>query len=69
MKILPDNSVVKILIRRDKLSVDEAVAQVQGCSDRIEEAIQGGDLDLEEIILEDLGLEPDYIFELIDLGI
>lgn len=55
-----DESLVTILMRRDGLSKDEATAMVNDARLRVAEGE-----DPEEILLEEFGLEPDYIFQLI----
>lgn len=66
MKITENNPVVKILMKRDSISLEEAIEQVESCAEGILEAIESGE-DPEEVILNELGLEPDYIFDIIDL--
>ena len=54
--------VVKILMKRDNLSHVDAVAEVESFLIEAEEYIQEGDLDsIEELLMSDLGLEPDYL--------
>lgn len=55
------DSIVSILMRRDRMTRDEA-------NDLLEE-LRGRVIDGEdpEELLHEIGLEPDYIFELIDL--
>lgn len=54
--------VVKILMKRDNLSHVDAVAEVKGFLIEAEEYIQEGDLDaVEDLLMSDLGLEPDYL--------
>lgn len=56
------NRVVKILMERDGISESEAKEQVKNCRNEMYSAIAIGDFILaEEIIEMDLGLEPDYI--------
>lgn len=54
------NKIVAILMKRDKLSLDEAQETFQAAY----EAAMDGE-DPEEILHSDLGLEPDYIFDLL----
>ena len=59
------NRVVKILMKRDGLSKEEAYDLVNEVRVEMQEAIACGDYDLaEEIIESDLGLEPDYIIDI-----
>ena len=58
--------IVKILMRRDGLSKAEAVETVKNFMEENSQLIEDGDYDaLEEALMSDLGLEPDYIEELI----
>lgn len=61
------NDIVKILMKRDGLTKKEAQDQVNYCKQRLQnEAIPSGDYNLiEDIIAEELGLEPDYMVELL----
>lgn len=60
------NRVVKILMERDGYSEVEAREIIDDCREEINEAIADGDYDLAEDILAcDLGLEPDYIFDIL----
>lgn len=59
--------IVKILMERDDLSHQEAQQMVEECRQRLQdEAIPAGDIELaEEILAEELGLELDYMMDLI----
>lgn len=60
------NRVVRILMNRDGMTETEAREAVQDCVDMMEEAIQEGHyLEAEDIFMDELGLEPDYIFDVI----
>jgi len=60
------SEIVKILMRRDGLSKAEAVETVKNFMEENSQLIENGDYDaLEEALMGDLGLEPDYIEELI----
>lgn len=53
-------------MRRDGLSKAEAVETVKNFMEENSQLIENGDYDaLEEALMGDLGLEPDYIEELI----
>jgi len=54
------NAIVKILMRRDDMSREEAYEALQEARERLEEGE-----DPEEILLEEFGLEPDYLFDLL----
>lgn len=59
------DSVIKILMRRDGTSYDEALAQINECADAIRES--GYDpFEADNLIRDYLGLEPDYLFAVID---
>lgn len=60
-------SIAEILMRRDGNTRQEAEERVQYCRQRLyEEAVDTGDYNAaEDIIAEELGLEPDYIIELL----
>lgn len=61
------NRVVKILMERDDISAKEARALVEETREEINDVLSsGGSYDeIEEIIADNLGLEMDYIFDLI----
>jgi len=60
-------AIVDILMKRDGIGRREAKSIVAECKRRLEEeAIPFGDYELaEDILAEELGLEMDYIFELV----
>lgn len=60
-------SVAQILVTRDKISMQEATDRVKECQRRLnDEAVVSGDYDLvTDIIAEELGLEPDYMMDLL----
>jgi TPP-dependent pyruvate/acetoin dehydrogenase alpha subunit len=53
-------SIKQVLIERDGMSPEEANELIQEARERVEEGE-----DPEEILYEDFGLEPDYIFDLL----
>ena len=57
----------KVLMERDGMTEEEARAETRAVSNEIHEALSiGGSYgDIEDILLYDLGLEMDYIFDLI----
>lgn len=59
--------IVKILMERDGLSRKDARQMVEECRQRLQdEAVPTGDIELaEEILAEELGLELDYMMDLI----
>ena len=54
------NEIVKILVERDGMTIDEAQQMVK----EAKKQVYNGE-DPEEILLYEFGLEPDYIFDLI----
>ena len=60
------NSIVKVLMNRDGLTKDEAVAQVKECQADLMDRISEGDtLSAMDICEEYFGLEPDYLEDMI----
>lgn len=60
------SEIIRILMQRDGLSKAEAVETVKNFMEENSQLIENGDYDaLEEALMGDLGLEPDYIEELI----
>ena len=65
-----ENPVVKILMERDGFSLEDAIAEVEAVATEFHENV--GDREpyefydfLEDAILEDLGLEPDYVLDVL----
>ena len=62
------NRVVKILMKRDDINEKEATEMVLETKEALEEAIHSGNLfEADEIIMNYLGLEPDYVFDILEL--
>lgn len=60
------NRVVKILIERDNMTREEAEHLLNQVRDEMNDAIAEGDYDLaEDIMYSDLGLEMDYIMDVL----
>ena len=59
--------IVAILMERDELTEEEAREQVEEVAELINEIVASGGSyeEAEEILLDDLGLEMDYIFDLL----
>ena len=52
----------EMLAKRDGISYNEEMAGIKETAEEMEEAFYNGDLNLaEDILREDLGLEPDYL--------
>jgi len=56
------NAIKKILIERDGMTHDEAEDLLLSLGDEIRAEF----VDPEEVLLDDLGLEPDYLFDLLE---
>ena len=54
-------------MERDSITKEEAKEQVEAVKLLLEEAIEDGEgeTSLEDILMDELGLEPDYLFELL----
>ena len=60
------NRVVQILMDRDGVTEEQALSMVEDCRSELEDAMYGTSLtDVEDIIMLNLGLEPDYLFDII----
>ena len=58
--------IVRILMKRDGLTKQEAIETVKEVREMIQEAVECGDYDeVEDIMYSELGLEMDYIFAFI----
>lgn len=58
--------IINILMRRDGISENEARNLVEECREEIETAIAGGRyMEAEDIFMDWLGLEPDYLISLL----
>lgn len=56
------NGIIKILMRRDNLSKEDACSEIKTTWEEIQDAIIEGDSDqCEDILMSNLGLEPDYL--------
>ena len=60
------DSITEVLMRRDGLSEEDARREVADFKENIQESIINGDLDdIEEALMNDLGLEPDYLMDIL----
>ena len=57
------NKIVEILMERDGMSQDEAQSLVD---ETREEVLNSDSFDVDDVMADMLGLEPDYIFDLLD---
>ena len=60
------DSITEVLMRRDGLSEEYAKREVDDFKDSIEDSIMSGNLeDIEDALMNDLGLEPDYLMDIL----
>lgn len=60
-------NIVDIIAERDDLTLDEAIEIVNETKEMIDEALLSGDYtEVEQIMLDQLGLEMDYVYAFID---
>lgn len=61
------NNVVKVLMNRDGMSINDARALVEETREEINDVLSngGGYDEIEDIMIGNLGLEMDYIFDLL----
>ena len=63
-----NNNLVELLMRRDHLTREEAIETLFTCKEDLERAVSDGNYsDVDDIIMDDLGLEPDYLFDILDI--
>lgn len=63
------NETIRVLMDRDGLSEEEAERRVTQISEEINSLISDGATvqEVENYIQEELGLEPDYLFDIIEI--
>ena len=60
------DSITEVLMRRDGLSEEDAKREVNDFKADIEDSIMSGNLeDIEDALMNDLGLEPDYLMDIL----
>ena len=60
------NRVVKILMERDGMTKSEVINEIKYVRELMLEAVEAGEYwEAEDILVDELGLEPDYIFDII----
>lgn len=59
------NKIIEILMDRDGLNYEEAKEMYEETREEMLQSIEDGNLDADEILADNLGLEPDYIFDFI----
>lgn len=63
-----NNNLVELLMRRDHLTHEEAIEMLFTCKEDLERAVSDGNYsEVDDIIMDDLGLEPDYLFDILDI--
>ncbi len=60
------DSITEVLMRRDGLSEEDAKREVEDFREDIEDSIMSGNLEyIEDALMNDLGLEPDYLMDIL----
>jgi len=60
------DSITQVLMRRDGLSEEDAKREVEDFRANIEDSIMSGNLeDIEDALMNDIGLEPDYLMDIL----
>jgi hypothetical protein len=59
------NKIVSLLMERDGLSRVQALEEVKDCRDCILQAMETGEEDPADVLMDMLGLEPDYLIDLL----
>lgn len=63
-----NNNLIELLMRRDNISRNEAIEMLFTCKEDLERAVDEGNYnEVDDIIMDDLGLEPDYLFDILDI--
>lgn len=61
------DKIINILMKRDGLTRDEATMSCNNFLENAQSYIDSGDEEaLEDLLMDELGLEPDYIFDILD---
>ena len=62
------SKVIKLIAERDNIDIMTAEEIVNECVESMQEAIEEGNYaEVDDILMYDLGLEPDYLIDLIDI--
>lgn len=60
------NEIINILMRRDGISENEARNLIEDCMEKVETAIAAGRyMEAEDIFMDWIGLEPDYLMQIL----
>lgn len=63
-----NNNLIELLMRRDNISRNEAIEMLFTCKEDLERAVDDGNYnEVDDIIMDDIGLEPDYLFDILDI--
>ena len=63
-----NNNLVELLMRRDHLTREGAIEMLFTCKEDLERVVSDGNYgEVDDIIMDDLGLEPDYLFDILDI--
>lgn len=63
-----NNNLIELLMHRDNISRNEAIGMLFTCKEDLERAVDEGNYnEVDGIIMDDLGLEPDYLFDILDI--
>lgn len=63
-----NNNLIELLMRRDHISRKEATEMLFTCREDINRAVEEGNYyEVDDIIMDDLGLEPDYLYDILDV--
>ena len=63
-----NNNLIELLMRRDNISRNEAIGMLFTCKEDLERAVDEGNYnEVGEMIMDDLGLEPDYLVDILDI--
>ena len=61
-------TIIEILMQRDGMTYDDAKEIFDDLREQALQYVEDGDLlGLEDLLMDEVGLEPDYLFEIIDL--
>ena len=59
------NEIIEVLMKRDHMTKEEAINHYRYVKEMVNEAVADGDYDTaEDIMYSELGLEMDYIFDI-----
>ena len=62
---MKQNSIIEVLIDRDEMSLDEVMKYFKQIKRDFNQQMMEPDFDAGEFLMDNLGLEEDYVFDLI----